>query len=420
MASITGKLTVLEIKAKKKKGMYADGGNLYLQVTGDGVKSWVFRYMMNGKAKTMGLGSLNAVPLTSKRDESGKELVRGAREWANHYRSILAQGIDPLAARKEDDAKKALAKARGMTFEQCAEAYMEAHKSSWQNEKHVWQWRNTMERFAYPEFGKLPVQDIDVALVMKVLEPLWNEKTETASRVRGRIESVLDWASAREHRTGENPARWRGKLENLLPAPSKIQRVVHHPALPYTDMAEFMAALRAQNGVAALALELVILTATRTSETILAKWSEFDLKNKVWVIPAERMKMRKEHRIPLSEPALKILKRMADFKVNDYVFTNNRHKPLSNMAMLKLMHRMGRDDLTVHGFRSSFRDWCAEQTNYAREVAEAALAHAVGSAVEAAYRRGDLFDKRRLLMDEWARYCSRPKASKDKVLKIRG
>jgi integrase len=408
MARQINKLTPVAVSGKKKAGYYADGNNLYLQVVESGAKTWIFRYRINGKSREMGLGGVNSLTLAD------------ARLKAADYRKLLTEGIDPLAARKEQDAKNALAKARGMTFEQCAEAYMEAHKSSWQNEKHVWQWRNTMERFAYPALGKLPVQDIDVALVMKVLEPLWNEKTETASRVRGRIESVLDWASAREYRTGENPARWRGKLENLLPAPSKIQKVVHHPALPYADMADFMAALRTQNGVAALALELVILTATRTSETILAKWSEFDLKNKVWVLPSNRMKMRKEHRVPLSEPALKILKRMADFKVNDYVFTNNRHKPLSNMAMLKLMHRMGRDDLTVHGFRSSFRDWCAEQTNYAREVAEAALAHAVGSAVEAAYRRGDLFDKRRLLMDEWARYCSQPKASKGKVLKIRG
>lgn len=408
MARQINRLSAAAVSKHKERGLYPDGGGLYLRIKDNGGKFWVFRYMLNGKAREIGLGALHTVSLAD------------AREKSSDCRKQISLGVDPLLARKEQDAKNELAKARGMTFEQCAEAYMEAHISSWQNEKHIWQWRNTMERFAYPVLGKLPVQDIDVALVMKVLEPLWNEKTETASRVRGRIESVLDWASAREYRTGENPARWRGKLENLLPAPSKIQKVVHHPALPYVDMGDFMVALRAENGIAALALELVILTATRTSETILAKWSEFDLKNKVWVIPSNRMKMRKEHRIPLSEPALKVLKRVADFKVNDYVFTNNRHKPLSNMAMLKLVHRMGREDLTVHGFRSTFRDWCAEQTNYAREVAESALAHAVGSAVEAAYRRGDLFDKRRLLMDEWARYCSQPKASKGKVLKIRG
>jgi len=409
MARQIGRLTAMKVNKETKRGYYPDGGNLYLQITDAGVKSWILRYMINGKAKTMGLGAVHAVSLAEARDK------------AADCRKLISSGIDPLLSRKGEQERARVESARGMTFKQCAEAYIEAHKSSWKNAKHIWQWDNSLTRFAYPTLGKLPVQDVDIVLVMKALQPIWEKKTETATRVRGRIESILDWATVREFRQGENPARWRGRLENLLPAPSKIQKVKHHPALPYVDMAVFMEKLHEQQGLAALALQLTILTATRTNETLQAKWGEFDLENKVWVLPSERMKMGKDHRVPLSEPALKILKKLEDAKINDYVFPSNRGMPLSNMAMLVLLRRMGRDDITVHGFRSSFRDWCAEQTNYSREVAEAALAHAVGDRVEAAYRRGDLFEKRRQLMDEWARYCyqAQPK-NKDKVLKIRG
>jgi len=398
----------MAVNKAKKPGLYSDGGNLYLQITPAGVKSWLLRYMMDGEAQSMGLGALHSVSLISAREEAGK------------CRSLIASGINPRHARKDEQNKLRVAQARGKTFKQCAEAYIQAHEAAWSSAKHKWQWENTLERFAYPVFGNLPVQDVDVTLVMKVLDPIWKSKTETASRLRGRIESILDWAHVREYRTGENPARWRGRLENLLPARSKIQKVEHHPALPYDEVAAFIATLSRQAGLAAYALQLTILTATRTNEVLNATWSEFDFKNKVWVIPAERMKMKREHRVPLTEPALKLLKQLQEVKTSDYVFPGSRGKPLSNTAMLMLLRRMERNDITVHGFRSSFRDWCAEQTNFAREVSEAALAHAIGDKVEAAYRRSDLFDKRRLLMNEWARYCMQPKAGKAKVLKIRG
>lgn len=415
----TGKLTALAVMKAKEKGLYADGGNLYLQVTATGSKSWVFRYMMDGKPKIMGLGALHAVPLASVLGNNGEKLTEGARDMAAKYRNLLASGIDPMDARKAEQVKIKLASSHNITFEQCAIAYVEAHKASWKNAKHVWQWDNTLTRFVYPVLGKVPVKDVDITLVMEVLEPIWNTKTETATRVRGRIESILDYATARGYRQGENPARWRGSVKSLLPASSKVKKEKHHPALPYADVGDFMAKLKAEEGIAALALELVILTATRTSETIQARWSEFDLKNKVWTIPAERIKTGKEHRVPLSEPALKILKKLEQAKISDFVFSSRKGKPLSNMAMLVLLKRMERSDITVHGFRSTFRDWAAEQTNYAREVAEQSLSHSVGNAVEAAYRRGDLFEKRTQLMEEWARYCYKPKA-KGKVLKIRG
>jgi len=409
MAKKINKLTPLMVKNEKRKGYYADGNNLYLQVATGGAKTWIFRYMLNGKSKEMGLGGVNTVSLADARIEADKQ------------RTLVKSGIDPLLSKKADKQKKELDKAKAMTFEDCAIAYIAAHKDSWKNAKHIWQWENTLERFIYPVFGKLPVQDIDVALVLKVLEPIWKTKTETATRVRGRIESILDFASSREYRTGENPARWRGKLENLLAAPSKIRKVVHQPALPYTDISDFMVELDKREGLATLALKLTILTATRTSETLNAKWSEFDLKKEIWVIPAERMKAGKEHRIPLSEPVLKILKSMHEAKIkdNDYVFPSNKGKPLSNMAMMMLVRRMGRDDITVHGFRSTFRDWAAEQTNHAWEVAEISISHTVGNKVETSYQRGDLLEKRQRIMNEWARYCCQPKGECE-VLKIRG
>lgn len=358
----------------------------------------------------MGLGALHAVSLAE------------ARNKATECRKQLSEGVDPLRIRKEQRQQEKLAAARGVTFKQCAEFYIAAHEASWKNKKHKWQWDNSLSRFVYPVFGNLPVQDIDIALVMKVIEPLWKDKTETASRVRGRIETVLGWATVRGYREGDNPARWRGRLDNLLPPRSKVQKVEHHSALPYAEIGEFMEALAAQEGLAAQALTLTILTATRTSEALNAEWSEFDLKEKLWVIPAERIKSGREHRIPLSEPVLKILRQLEKAKTSKFVFPGKRDKPLSNMSMLMLLRRMGHDDLTVHGFRSSFRDWAAEQTNYPREVAEMALAHAISDKVEAAYRRGDLLEKRRQLMDAWARYCYQPPAKgvKGKVLKLRG
>jgi integrase len=279
--------------------------------------------------------------------------------------------------------------------------------------KHASQWPNTIATYVSPVFGAVPVQAVDVGLVMNAQEPIWHEKPETASQVRGRIESVLDWATARGYRQGDNPARWRGHLENLLPARAKVQRVEHHAALPYGEIGEFMDALRRQEGVAARALEAAILTAARTSEIIGARWDELDFEAKLWTIPAIRMKAAKEHRVPLAEPMLAILEPMKTIRLGDFVFPGRKaRKPLSNMAMAMVLRRLGRGDLTVHGFRSTFRDWAAECTNFPREVAEMALAHTLSDKVEAAYRRGDLFEKRRQLMEAWAKHCATTRVNK--------
>lgn len=394
MARQVSRLSALMVNKINEKGLYPDGGNLYLQVSEAGTKSWIFRYMINKKARSMGLGALHTISLAD------------ARIKAADCRKLLDIGIDPIQARASEEAKKKLADSRSKTFEDCATAYIDAHKASWRNVKHQNQWTSSLSTYAYPVIGKLPVQNIDVALVMKIIEPIWQKKTETANRVRGRIENILDWATAREYRQGENPARWRGKLENLLPNRSKIQRVKHHSALPYADINEFIKGLRKEGGTAAKALELVILTASRTNEVIGAKWKEFDLKKKIWIIPANRIKNGKEHRVPLSEPALSIIKTLEKYKTNDFVFPGLKAgKPLSNMAMLTLLKRMKREDITVHGFRSSFRQWAAEQTSYQREIAEMCLSHTVGSSVERSYQRSDLFVKRHKLMNEWAGYC---------------
>lgn len=298
-----------------------------------------------------------------------------------------------------------------MTFDACAAAYIGAHETGWRNAKHRDQWRNTLSTYANPVFGSRPVQAIDVGLVMKALEPIWQTKPETASRLRGRIEAVLDWATVRGYRQGDNPARWRGHLDKLLPARNKIRSVEHHAALPYDETAEFLAMLRSQEGIGARALEFLILTAARTGEVIGAQRDEIDLDEKVWIVPAARMKAGREHRVPLSPAAVAVLERMKESCEGDFVFPGGRrNKPLSNMALLAVLRRMGRGDLTAHGFRSTFRDWAAERTNFPREVAEAALAHTVGDKVEAAYRRGDLFDKRRQLMEAWARFSAIGKA----------
>ena len=294
-----------------------------------------------------------------------------------------------------------------------AELYVADHEAAWRNAKHRAQWRSTIATYAFPAFGDQPVAAVDTGDVMKALGPIWRAKPETAGRLRGRIEAVLDYATAREWRRGENPARWRGHLSKLLPARGKIARVQHHAALPWKEAGAFMAALRAEQGVAARALEFVVLTAARTGEALGARWAELDMDGRVWTVPAGRMKAQKEHRVPLSDPAMALLMRMAEFRPadanDDYVFPGQRKgKPLSDMALTMLLRRMGRADLTVHGFRSTFRDWCAEATSHPREVAEAALAHTVKDKVEAAYRRSDLFEKRARLMDEWADWCGHP------------
>jgi integrase len=388
------KLSTLAVSRAKTRGYLGDGGGLYLQVSASGSKSWVFRFKDHGRLREMGLGSLHAIGLAE------------ARKRATACRQMRLDGTDPIAVKKAGKLKAKLEAARAMTFRQCAEAYIEAHKAGWQNAKHAAQWSSTLETYAYLVFGGLPVQAVDVGLIAKVLEPMWRAKTETASRLRGRIERVLDWATVRGYRQGDNPARWRGHLDQLLPARSRVQKVQHHPALAYAEIGQFMAALREQDTTSAHALEFLILTATRTAEVIGATWSEVDLDAAVWTIPAERMKAKKEHRVPLSKPALAILKRLHKHRAGEFVFMGTRPgKPLSNMALLTLLVRMGRSNLTVHGFRSTFRDWCAERTHFPREVAEHALAHSLPDKVEAAYRRSDLFEKRRRLMDTWARYC---------------
>jgi integrase len=317
-------------------------------------------------------------------------------------------GIDPIEARRAKHGQRKLEAAKGMTFDACAAAYLDAHSDSWRNAKHRDQWRNTLSSYASPVFGSLPVQSVDVSLMMKALEPIWKTKSETASRVRGRIEAVLDWATVRGYRTGDNPARWRGHLDKLLPARAKIQKVQHHPALPYDELADFMTTLQGEDGMAPRALEFLILTAARTGEIIGTRWDEVDLEEKIWTVPGERMKAGREHRVPLSRAALLVLNQMHEIRERDFVFPGGKKgKPLSNMAMLAVLHRMGRDDITAHGFRSTFRDWAAERTNFPREVVEMALAHTIENKVEAAYRRGDLFEKRRQLMEAWARFVKR-------------
>ena len=394
MAREQKKLTALAVSRAKRRGYYADGGGLYLQVSPSGARSWVFRFKKDGRLREMGLGPAHTITLAE------------AREYATECRKQRLRDIDPIEARHGDRAANKLAAAKAISFRQCAEAYIDAHNSSWANAKHAAQWPSTLATYAYPIFGDLPIQSVDVALVTKALEPIWRTKTETASRLRGRIETVLDWATVRNFRQGDNPARWRGHLDKLLPARAKVQRVEHHAALPYAEIGQFMTRLREQEAMSALALQFLVLTATRTSEVLNATWAEVDLDNAVWTIPADRMKAGREHRVPLSKPALALLRELHAHRIGDFIFPSaNPGRPLSNMAMLKLLERMGRSDLTVHGFRSTFRDWAAERTNFPREVAEHALAHSLPDKVEAAYRRGDLFDKRRSLMEAWARFC---------------
>jgi integrase len=410
MARTIGKLTALKVDRAKQPGMYADGGGLYLRVTEDGAKNWVFRFMLNGRPRWMGMGPLAIYCLQE------------ARAKALDARRLRHEGIDPIETRKDERLRARLEAAKAITFKECADTYIKAHRAGWRNGKHAAQWQATLATYAEPLIGTLPVQAIDTALVLKVLEPIWTTKPETAGRVRGRIEAVLDWAKVREYRQGENPARWRGHLDKLLPARGKVRKVKHHAALPYAELPGFLVALREQEGIAARALEFTILTAARTGEAIFARWSEIDLLDKVWTVSAARMKAGREHRVPLSARALGILDEMQVHRHADdgFVFPGGKPgKPLSNMAFLMLLRRMKRDDLTAHGFRSSFRDWSAERTHFPSEVAEMALAHVVGSKVEAAYRRGDLFDKRRRLMDAWAEFLAKA-PERGKVVSLRG
>jgi integrase len=375
-------------------GWHGDGGGLYLQCTagadGSISRSWVFRYRASNRERWMGLGPLRDVSLAE------------AREKAALARKLRLEGVDPIEARKAQRTAAHLEAMKAMTFGQCVEAYLQTHEVAWKNVKHREQWRMTLTEYC-KSISSLPVQAIDTDLVLKVLTPLWTTRTETAKRLRGRIERVLSWAKGRGLRAGENPARWAGHLDEMLASPSKIAAVRHHPALPYAEIPAFMAELRERDSLSARALEFTILTTARTSEVIGgATRDEIDLKAKTWTIPAERMKAGREHKVPLCERAVEILQSLDQ--------RSKKLFPLSNMAMAELLKGM-RPGVTVHGFRSTFRDWAAETTNYPNHVVEQALAHAIGDKVEKAYRRGDLFTKRTKLMISWAQYCGKTSTS---------
>ncbi len=399
MTRAIGRLTALKVEKAKQPGMYADGGGLYLRVTPEGARNWVLRYMLDRRPHWMGLGPLALYGLAD------------ARARALDARRKRHEGIDPIEARRAERARQRLDAAKAITFKQCAEAYIAAHRAGWRNDKHAAQWSATLAAYAYPVIGALPVQAVDTGLVLKVLEPIWTTKPETASRLRGRIESILDFAKVRGYRDGENPARWRGHLDKLLPARSKVREIEHHAALPYAELPAFLAGLREQEGIAARALEFLILTAARTGEVIGARWNEIDLLDKVWTVPAARMKAHREHRVPLSPRALAILGEMQAARQGDaddaFVFPGRKPgTPLTNMAFLMLLRRMGRADLTAHGFRATFKTWASERTSFQNEIVEASLAHTIGGKVEQAYMRGDLFEKRRRLMQQWATFCT--------------
>jgi integrase len=388
---------------------------LYLQVPEPGKKaprknraSWLLRYERDGVERYMGLGPLHTVGLEE------------ARERARQARLLLLDGVDPIEDRKAKQAERALAQARALTFEDAARQYFDQHEKKWRNPKHRAQFVSTLRDYAFPKIGKLSVAAIDTGLVLKCLEPIWPTKTETASRVRGRIEAVLDWATVRKYRQGENPARWVGNLEHVLPAPGSIARPKHHAALPFVELPALTEKLAARTGTAARALEFTILTAARTGETIGATWSEIDLKTRTWTVPANRIKGGKEHRVPLSDAAMKVLESLPREQGNNFVFIGpSAGAGLSNMAMAQVLRRTGRGDTTVHGFRSTFMDWAHERTAYPKVVIDMALAHTVGDKVEAAYRRGDLFDKRRKLMAEWATFATSPPPAGE-VVSLRG
>ncbi len=378
-----GRLTARKVETAKP-GKYGDGGGLQLSVASGGAKKWVLRFLWQGRPREMGLGSYPEVSLAD------------AREKALAGRRLARSGVDPIAARKKSEGVP--------TFGELADEIVGHLAQGFRNAKHKAQWRMTLTVYAEPLRAK-PVDKIETADVLAVLQPIWQAKPETASRLRGRIERILNAAKAKGYRTGENPAAWRGHLENLLPKPSRLSRG-HHAAMRYQDVPAFVAKLREREAVAGLALEFVILTAARSGEILGARWFEIDLDAKVWTIPAERMKAAREHRVPLSEPALAILRKVNEAKVSDYVFPGQRSgKPLSVMALEMVLRRMGIEDATVHGFRSAFRDWAGNETHFPRELAEHALAHVIGDKAEQAYRRDTALARRREPMDAWARFC---------------
>jgi integrase len=403
------KLSGADLK-RSKPGLFGDGGGLWLQVTrgaaGHVSRSWLFRYTVDGRRREMGLGSLITISLSE------------AREAALRCRKLVLAGSDPIEQRRVERATQMAASKRVVTFDEAAAAYIAAHRGSWRSERHAQQWPATLRKYAAPVFGKLPVAQIDTPIVMRALEPVWKTAPKTAANVRQRVEAILDWATVRGYRTGENPARWAGHLQYLLPAPSKLRKVEHLAALPVAEVPAFITALRKVDGSTARAIEFAILAAARRGEVLGARWEEFDLKQGVWTVPAARMKAGVEHRVPLAARAIEIIKGQLAIRRNDLVFPGKGDRPLWGDGVARQLKAVG-CDATLHGFRSSFRDWAGESTNFPREIAEAALAHSVGDAVEQAYRRGDALEKRRKLMDAWASYCGRPPSTGATVTPIR-
>jgi integrase len=419
MGRKTKPLGALEVQRLTTPGMHFVGevAGLALLVSPTGARSWILRATIAGKRRDMGLGGYPDVTLAD------------ARRRARDLREKIDNGIDPIGQRREARAALRAAIAKAMTFNQCVDAYLDAHSEAWRNIKHRQQWPNTLATYAGPIIGGLDVAQIDTGLVLKVLQPIWSEKTETAKRLRGRIESVLSWATTAGYRSGENPARWKGHLENLLAMPSKIAKVEHHPALPYRELGAFMAELATMPYLGARALEFAILTAARSGEVRGATWAEIDMDLALWTIPGERMKAENEHAVPLSDAAMALLRNQS--RDADLVFAGARAgRPLGDMTLTAVLRRMDPEGaiwlakdgrpISVHGFRSTFRDWAAEQTAYPTEVVEMAMSHTITNKVEAAYRRGDLIEKRRRLMAEWAKYCSTVATTRGKVVSMRG
>ena len=407
MARKAQELGPLAVSRLASPGLHFVGGvaGLALQINERGARSWVLRIKVGDKRRDMGLGGFPDVSLA------------GAREAARAARAKVKDGIDPVAHARDARSAAKASQAAAKTFRFCALAYIDAHEAGWRNAKHAQQWRNTLETYAYPAIGDLQVRDVGLANVLAVLEPIWKNKTETASRLRGRLEAILDWATTRGYRSGLNPARWKGHLDTVLPAARSVANAGHHNALPFPQVGAFMVELREQAGLSARALEFAILTASRSGEVRGAIWREIDRAARMWTVPAERMKAGREHRVPLSDEALAILDAVPPGENDGLIFASPRGGMLSDMSLTAVLRRM-KVDAVPHGFRSTFRDWCAERTNYPHEVAEMALAHAIGDKVEAAYRRGDLLEKRRRLMRDWAIYCSAPEIPGDNVVSL--
>lgn len=388
----------IQVARLTKPGMHFVGGvdGLALQVLPSGGRSWILRMTVGSKRRDMGLGGFPDVPLSQ------------AREAARQARAKVRAGIDPIEQARANASYLKASQAAAVTFEQCALKYIESQEAKWDNPKSPIQWRNSLKTYAYPHMGSLLVRDVDLPQVLAALEPIWKTKTETASRVRSRIEAVLDYAKVHKYRFGDNPAAWRGHLDKILPAPGKVSKSEHYSAVPFNGVGEFMEKLRKAEGTGAKALELLILTAARSGEVRGATWAEIDLDAGLWVVPAERMKAKKEHRKPLSKAAIELLKALPRVAGTEYVFPAPRKGMISDATMAAVLKRLG-VDAVPHGFRSTFRDWAAERTSYPGEMAEMALAHTVSDKVEAAYRRGDLYMKRVRMMNDWAKFCATPR-----------